>query len=174
MGVRKSRVAAAAAAARAVLRSSGLLFPFWQQRTTSEFFGTATFLAIVITRPTTTCIKCGIMAVAQGRGPIIKKLHFRRALVASSLTSVLLVTCGFLSLRRLGGAKSTPGILPPTAIMVASATVEDPDFPSDVPTFVCPRCEDLFSRLDVEKQNQTRGDQEVRIRLRGEPKVGRT
>lgn len=90
-----------------------------------------------------------------------------RALVALSLIFLAVATSGFLSLWRLSGVKKSTAVGISLRSTVAATTAD-----SDVPNFVCPRCEDLFSRLDEETSLQVGRSQEVRIHLRGEPKVG--
>lgn len=114
--------------------------------------------------------KAGIMLMAaqQGRRQMLgDKLQGSRVRKASSLTFLALATCGFLSLWRLGGVKKSAVEISPRSTVVTATTVD-----SDVPMSSCPRCEDLFTRLDDDPLLHPYRGQEARIHLRGEPKVG--
>lgn len=80
-----------------------------------------------------------------------------------------LATCGFLSLWRM---RLGLGEMGGTSGFSLEATVTAATDSDDVPPFVCPRCDDLFSKLSPNgKQNEYSREQETRIQLRGEPKV---
>jgi len=78
------------------------------------------------------------------------------------VTVLSLSACALLSLWRLAGVHDTTGISLRAAV---GATPPEP-------VFVCPKCEDLFTKLDRRSKNH-KGKQEIGIQLRGEPKVKR-
>lgn len=85
----------------------------------------------------------------------------RRSLIWVTILS--LSACALVSLWRLAGVHHTTGIS-----LRAAANSTPPE-----PVFVCPRCDDLFTKLDRRSKNH-KGKQEIGIQLRGEPKVKRT
>lgn len=84
----------------------------------------------------------------------------RRSLMWVTILS--LSACALVSVLRLAGVDHTTGMSLRAAVNTTPAE----------PVFVCPRCEDLFTKLDRRSKNH-KGKQEIGIQLRGEPKVKR-